>query len=132
VKEKSMIKRLTTAAALGLLLSACASGPPPEPPAPPPLDPTGIYDIVVSMEGMELPGVMMISGSVEEGYAGSIEVEMGGASIADVTVEGQILTFSIPDVEARVELLFEGDEFSGEMAGSMGSGTMYGKKRAGS
>lgn len=127
-----MIKRLTTAAVLGLLLSACSGGPPPEPPAPPPLDPTGIYDIVVSMEGMDLPGVMMISGSAEAGYSGSIEVEMGGASIADVMVEGQVLTFSIPDVDAQVELLFEGDEFSGDLAGSMGSGTMYGKKREGS
>ncbi len=126
-----MIKRVVTLAALGLVLSACAAGPPPEPPGPPPLDPVGTYDISVGIEGMELPGVMVIRESADGGYTGSIDTEMGGASISEVAVEGQTLTFTIPDVGAVVELLFDGDGFSGWLAGDMGEASMTGTKRAG-
>ena len=127
-----MIKRLTTTAALGLFLSACAGGPPPEPPAPPPLNPAGTYDISVAAQGMEVMGVMVIRGSAEEGYTGSIDTDMGGAAISNIVVEGQTLTFSIPEVGADVEVVFEGDEFSGGMVGSMGNADIFGTRRGGS
>jgi hypothetical protein len=126
-----MFKRFASTAALGLLLSACAGGPPPEPPAPPPLDPTGTYDIVVAAEGMEIYGTMVIRGSAEAGYTGSVETDMGGATLSDLAVEGQSLTFYVPDVDADVRLVFEGDRFTGEMEGGMGFATMTGTKRSG-
>ena len=124
-----MLKRVTTTAFLAFLLSACAGGPPPEPPAPPPLDPVGTYDIFVAAQGMEIAGVLFIRGSAEEGYTGSIDTDMGGAGISNIAVEGQTLTFSIPEVGADVEVVFEGDEFSGGMIGDMGEAEIFGSKR---
>ena len=126
-----MIKRLTTAAAFGFLMSACAGGPPPEPPAPPPLDPTGTYDISVAAEGMEITGVMIIQGSAEEGYTGSVDTEMGGAALSNIIVDGQTMTFYIPEADADVQVVFEGDDFSGGMVGVMGDAGFYGTKRKG-
>ena len=126
-----MIKRLTTATVLGFLLSACAGGPPPEPPAPPPFDPVGTYDFMVAAEGMELVGVMIIQGSAEEGYTGSVDTEMGGASLSDIMVDGQTVTFFIPDADADVQIVFEGDAFTGGMTGGMGGADFYGTKRKG-
>ncbi len=127
-----MIRKLATAAALGLLITACAGGPPPEPPAPPPLDPTGSYDITVMAEGMEIVGVMTIRGSAEEGYTGTVDTDMGGASLADIRVEGQTLFFSVPEAGVTARVLFEGDGFAGDMDGEMGMATLFGKKRSGS
>jgi hypothetical protein len=124
-----MIKRLTTAAATLILLSACAGGPPPEPPAPPPLDPTGTYDITVDAEGMTISGVMVIRGSAEEGYTGSMDTDMGGAGVSDIVVEGQTVTFYIPEAEADVQVIFEGDGFTGGMSGMMGDAGIVGKRR---
>jgi hypothetical protein len=126
-----MIKRLTTTTVLGLLLSACAGGPPPEPPAPPPLDPTGTFDITVAAEGMEIAGVMIIEGNAEEGYTGSIDTEMGGAALSNIAVEGQAVTFFIPEADADVTIVFEGDSFSGGMNGMMGAADFFGTKRKG-
>ena len=126
-----MIRRLTTAAALGLLLAACAGGPPPEPPAPPPLDPAGTYDLFVFAQGMEIAAVMVIRGSDEEGYTGNIDADMGSASVSNIVVEGQTLTFSIPDAGADVEVVFEGAEFTGSMVGGMGNADISGTKRQG-
>lgn len=123
-----MFKRLASASALALVLAACAGGPPPEPPAPPPLDPTGTWDMIVEADGMTIGGVMVIEGSAEAGYTGSIDTDMGGAGISDITVDGQLLTFSIPDAGASVTLEFEGDEFSGSMSGVMGEATIYGQR----
>ena len=126
-----MIKRLTTATVLGFLLSACAGGPPPEPPGPPPFDPVGTYDFVVAGEGFELTGVMVIRGSAAEGFTGSVDTEMGGATLTDIAVDGQTMTFYIPDADAAVEIVFEGDRFSGGMSGGMGGADFYGTKRRG-
>ena len=123
-----MIKRLTTAVFLGLLLSACAGGLPPEPPAPPPVDPTGTYDISISVPeaGFELPGVMVIQGSAEEGYTGSIDMGGGGEALTNIVVDGQTMTFLWvgPDAqEVPVQVTFEGDVFSGEAEEAILSGT---------
>lgn len=126
-----MIRRIAAAAALGLLLAACAGGPPPEPPAPPPLDPVGTYDIGVAAEGMEIAGIMTIQGNATDGYTGSIDTEMGGAAITNIAVDGQTLTFSIPDAGAEVQVLFAGDEFSGSLSGAMGDANIWGRKRTG-
>lgn len=126
-----MLKRLAGSAALGILLTACAGGPPPEPPAPPPLDPSGTYDITVLAEGMEILGVMIISGTSEEGFSGSIDTDMGGASMYNILVEGQTMTFTIPDVGIDAEVVFEGNGFSGGMVGDMGDAAISGSKRSG-
>ena len=126
-----MLKRLPVALVLGLMLSACSAGPPPAPPAPPPFDPVGTYDFTIAAEGMEIGGTMIISGSAEEGYTGSVDTDMGGAGITNIVVEGQTLTFSIPEADADVQIVFDGDSFSGGMAGSMGGGDFFGTKRKG-
>ena len=126
-----MLKKLPHTVFLGLILSACAGGPPPAPPAPPPLDPVGTYDFVAVIEGTDLAGIMTIRGSAEEGYSGGVDTDMGSASVTDVMVEGQTMTFYIPDVDVQVQVTFEGDTFSGQMSGSMGPGDFYGTKRSG-
>ncbi len=126
-----MLKKLPHTLLLGLLLSACSGGPPPEPPAPPPLDPVGTYDFVVVIEGTELAGVMSIRGSAEEGYAGSVDTDMGSATVTEVMVDGQVMTFYIPDVDVGVRVTFDGDTFTGAMTGAMGTGDFYGTKRMG-
>ena len=126
-----MIKRFVTTAALGLLLSACAAGPPPEPPAPPPFDPTGTYDFTIAAEGMEFGGTMIIAGNVEEGFTGNVDTEMGGAVLADITLDGQTMTFFIPEADADVSITFDGDSFTGGMNGAMGGADFYGTKRIG-
>ena len=126
-----MLKGLTTAITLGFLLSACAGGPPPAPPAPPPLDPTGTYDIYVAFEGGELLGVMTISGSAEAGYTGTVSTDMGGASLAGIRVDGQTLSFSVPEAGVTAQVVFTGGEFTGTMQEAMGDANLSGRKRAG-
>jgi hypothetical protein len=127
-----MIKRRTTAVALALLLSACASGPPPEPPPPPPLDPTGVFDFTAEVDGMAVNGVLTIRGSAEEGYRGSLDSDMGPASVSRIAIDGQTMTFYIPDADVGVEVVFAGTEFNGSISGAMGAGNFYGTKREGS
>ena len=61
---------------------------------------------------MEIAGVLVIQGNATDGYTGSIDTEMGGASITNIMVDGQTLTFSIPDAGADVQVSFAGDEFN--------------------
>jgi hypothetical protein len=126
-----MFTRTTLFVSLGLLVTACAGGAPPEPPAPAPIDPAGTYDIVVVAEGMEVTGVMVIRGSAEAGYTGNIDTDMGGAAIYDIEVEGDTLRFSIPDAGMTAEVVFEGMEFTGWLAGDMGDASVQGVKRSG-
>ena len=114
-----MIKRLPMAAILGLLLSACAD----EPPAP--VDPTGTYDISISVpaEGFEMPGVMEIQGSAEEGYTGSLDFGGGRNPLTNIVVDGQTMTFLWVGPDAEVQVTFEGDLFSGELEEALLSGT---------
>ena len=121
-----MKRRVLIAATIGFFVSACASGPPPPPPAPPPLDPTGTYDFTVNAQGMEIGGVLVISGSAEAGYTGNISTEMGGGAISNVTVDGQTMTFSLPEFGVAFEVVFEGDEFSGFLTGNMGDADIVG------
>lgn len=123
-----MLKRLTTAAALTLVLGACASGPPPPPPPP---DPTGTYDLFIDFQGDELPVVLTIRGSADAGYTGGVDSEMGAASLSNVQVAGEAITFRIPDADVSVRLTLNGDEVTGSMEGGMGSATVYGTKRSG-
>ena len=126
-----MFKRLTTAAALGLFLSACAGGAPAEPPAPPPFNPSGTYDFTLAAEGMEIGGVMVIEGDAEAGFTGSVDTEMGGAGMSDITLDGQTMTFYIPEADADVTIVFDGDSFTGGMTGAMGGADFFGTKRKG-
>ncbi len=119
------------AVALPLLLAACAGGPPPEPPAPPPLDPTGAWDLLIDAGGQSIGAVLTISGSADAGYTGYIDSDLGGASISDVVVDDQTLTFSIPDIDGLVTLTFDGAELNGTMDGMMGAGTVSGVRQSG-
>ena len=127
-----MRARALSASLLVLVLAACGGGPPPEPPAPPPLDPTGLWDVMVEAQGMSLTGVMEISGDADAGYTGSIDTDMGGAALSDIEVIGQEVVFVIPDAGAEVRLVFEGDEFTGGISGAMGDAFITGMRRDGS
>ena len=124
-----MHRRAAIAGIIGVLLAACAGGPPPAPPAPPPLDPTGTFDLTIGAQGMTIAAVMYVQGSAEGGYTGSIDSEMGAASITNIRVAGQTLRFSIPDAGFEAEVVFDGDGFSGGMSGAMGEASIIGKKR---
>jgi hypothetical protein len=130
-----MRRRLVLTATIGVLVTACAAGSPPAPAAPPgpppPLDPTGTYDITVSAQGMEIGGVLIVRGSAEAGYTGSVDTEMGGAALTAIAVEGQTMTFSIPEAGMSAEVTFDGDEFMGWLAGGMGDADIIGVKRSG-
>jgi hypothetical protein len=120
-------------ATLVLLLNACAGAPPAEPAAPAPaaLDPAGTYDLTVYAQGMQIGGVLMIKGSTEAGYTGTLNTDIGGGPVSNVAVDGQTLTFSLTEFGAEFEVVFEGDEFSGYVASSMGDGDVVGVKRSG-
>ncbi len=126
------MKRHAALLCLPILLAAC-SGAPAEPPAPPPLNPAGTYDIAIEAEGMSMAGTLTIEGSPDAGYSGYISTDMGGADITNVTVEGQTVTFevNIPEAQILFEVVFDGDAFSGGFDGTMGAGTISGKKRQG-
>ncbi len=128
-----MLKRLILAAVVPLFLSACAGvSEPAMPPAPPPLDPTGTFDVSINEGGMAMGGVMTISGSAADGYTGRVDTDMGGASMSDITIDGQRPSFYVPEAGVSVQLEFDGDEFTGEMDGDMGAGTISGKRRSSS
>ena len=115
---------------LALLVAACSAGPPPEPPGPPPLDPVGIYDCALFIEGMDMGATLTITGEAGA-YTGTIDTEMGLESISDVTINGQAMTFVVdtPDMVVFFSVLFEGDAISGDFdAGGMG-GSLSGTKR---
>jgi len=124
------MKRLMTVLPLVLFLAACSGGPPPEPPAPPPLDPVGVYDCWLDVDGMELGATLTISGT-PGAYTGTVDSEMGSAPVSDVAVDGMEMTFAVdtPDMFVFFVVFFEGDTFTGEFdAGEMG-GFISGKKR---
>lgn len=126
-----MFRRVAWLPALALLLTACSGGPPPAPPEPPPLDPTGVYDISVEAQGQSIPGILSIEGSAEAGYTGSVDTDMGGASMSGITVSGQELRFSVPDVGVQGTLVFEGSGFTGGITGAMGDAIIVGTRRDG-
>lgn len=127
-----MIRRHAVfAVALPLLIAACAGGPPPEPPAPAPLDPTGTWDLMIDAGGQSFEAVLTISGSADAGYRGYIDSDLGGADIANIVVDGQTLTFSIPRVDGRMTLVVEGIDFTGTTNGMMGEGFVSGMRRTG-
>jgi hypothetical protein len=127
------MRKLALLSPLTLFALACSGGmsgaPAPEP-APPPLDPTGVYDCWLDVEGMELNAVLSISG--EPGaYTGTVDSEMGPAPVSNITVDGDNMTFVVdtPDMSVFFSVVFDGDTFSGDFdAGGMG-GYINGKKR---
>ena len=124
------MKRMMTMLPLAMLLAACSSGPPPEPPGPPPLDPVGVYDCMLYIEGMEMPATLTIEGEADA-YTGTVDTEMGLEALSDITVDGQQMSFVVdtPDMVVYFTVLFDGDSFSGDFdAGGMG-GSVSGTKR---
>jgi len=127
IKETPPVKRLLTVLAVGLTLSACA-GQPPEPPAPPPLDPTGSYRLSIDADGMQISGTMVIR-ETATGYAGDADTDMGAFAMADIVVNGDEMTFSVPEAGLMFTVVFEGEEFNGGFDGAMGVGFIRGVKR---
>ena len=126
-----MLKRRSIFSTLVVLLAACASGAPPEVHTPTPdsdLEPVGIYDLVVVMNGMEIAAKMTIERD-GRGWVGHIESDAGEASCTEIEVEGDRMTFNIPEAEARVVLHMHGDRVTGEMEGGMGMATITGTRR---
>lgn len=121
------MRNLMMLVAAGGLVAACG---PAAPPAPPPLDPTGTYNITIDAEGMSIGGSLVIRGAADA-YSGSIDTDMGGAAISDVAVEGNQVTFTVPEAGVSFQVLFEGDGFTGTFDGAMGAGYITGKRRAG-
>lgn len=124
------MKRLAAVIPLIVFLAACSGGPPPEPPAPPPLDPVGTYDCMAAVEGMEVALTLTITG--EEGaYSGSVNSEMGPASVTNIVVQGNEMTFTVdsPDMLVFFAVVFEGDSFTGEFDVDGMMGYISGKKR---
>lgn len=120
------MRSLAVAFAVTLVLSACA---PSAPPAPPPLDPTGTFDITANVQGMQVRGTVTISGS-PGAYTGSIDTDVGAAGLADFVVEENRLSFSVPEAGVFMQVVFEGDGFTGTIEGAMGTGSITGTKRA--
>jgi hypothetical protein len=124
------MKRLISVIPLALFVAACAGGPPPEPPAPPPLDPVGVYDCMLDVDGMEFAATLTINGTAGA-YTGTVDSEMGPAPVSDIGIDGNEMTFAVdtPDMAVFFVVVFEGDTFTGEFdAGEMG-GFISGKKR---
>ena len=119
------MNRVAAAFALTLVLGACA---PPAPPPPPPLDPTGTYAISIDAQGQQIRGTVIISGTARA-YTGSIDTDMGGASLADIVVDGNRVTFTIPEAGVAFQVVFEGAGFTGTFDGAMGAGNIVGTKR---
>jgi hypothetical protein len=126
------VKRLFALLPLTLFLAACAgTGEPAPPPGPPPLNLVGVYECTMSGEGQELPMTMTFSGS-EGAYTGSIDTEMGGATMEDIAVDGNLVTFWVspdPNFSIYFALDFEGDSFTGTLDGGEFVADVYGKKR---
>lgn len=123
------MRRITTLLALSMMV-ACR-GAPAEPPVPPPLNPTGTFNLTIVGEGIQIGGSLVIR-SAADGYTGSIDTDMGGASISDITVAGQELSFTVPEAGVSFQLLFEGEGFTGTFDGAMGPGSIVGVRREGS
>jgi len=120
------LKALAVAFAATLVLSACAPSPPP---APPPLDPTGIFDITANVQGMQVRGTVTIRGT-EGAYTGSIDTDIGSAGLAEIVVEENRVTFSVPEAGVFMAVVYEGDGFSGTIEGAMGAGNIVATKRS--
>jgi PBP1b-binding outer membrane lipoprotein LpoB len=125
------MKRLMTILPLALVLAACSGvGAPAESPAPPTLDPVGVYDCSLDVDGMALLATLSIEG--EPGaYTGMVDSEMGTMPVSNIAVEGNDMTFMVdtPEMAVYFAVTFEGPNFSGDFdAGGMG-GFITGTKR---
>ena len=127
------MKRLMATLPLALFFAACSSGgayAPSEPAPPPPLDPTGVYDCLLDVDGMEIGATLTINGEAGA-YTGSVDSDMGPSPVSDITVDGQEMTFLVdtPDMSVFFVVVFDGPNFSGDFdAGGMG-GVINGTKR---
>jgi hypothetical protein len=116
---------LFVAACVGSGMSGSAT------PEPPPFDPSGTYDVLVEVEGEQLPGTMTLS-STSEGYEGSGSItEVGQVSFSGVSVADNIVTFSVTTMYGvfPVSLTFDGDDFTGSFSSDLMSGYLSGSKR---
>ncbi|MFC1790864.1 hypothetical protein ACFL0I_00135 [Gemmatimonadota bacterium] len=130
------MKRSMTILPLALLVAACSGGmsaaaaPDPTPAPPPQLNPVGVYDCHIDVEGTEMGATLTITGTPDS-YGGRVDTEMGPGTVTDVVVTGNEMTFVVDtgDMTVYFAVVFEGDNFQGEFdAGGMG-GYISGTKR---
>ena len=97
-------------------------------------DPVGSYEIILSFGSHEVSAVMEIEGSPGD-YSGAITPDgRPPAEFTSMVVEGSrlhiITTLPSSDGEATIDLVFEGDSFTGTIAVSGSTGTVSGRRRA--
>ena len=126
------MKTTLSGLAATLLFAACGGASTPEAPSPPAArDIAGTYAITADTQGQTISGSMVIAGTADA-YTGSISSEMGDVTMTDIVVDGDVMTFTIPEFGVDFTLVFDGDSFTGEFGGAMGSGTILGMKEGGS
>ena len=125
------MKQTVSVLAATLLLAACGGTSAPAAPAPPAApDFSGTYAITADAQGQTISGSMRVAGT-PDAYTGSISSEMGEVTMTDIVVDGDVMMFTIPEFGIDFTLMFDGDSFTGEFGGAMGSGTILGMKEGG-
>ena len=131
------MKKILSVLPLTLFVAACAGGmsggAAPEPPPPPELDPVGVYDCWLEMEGMEFGLTLTITGT-PGAYAGSMDSEVGPGQVTDISIDGNRMSFIVhpadmPGMAAYFSAVFDGDTFTGEFDADGMGGYVSGKKR---
>lgn len=129
---------LPFALVMTLVLAACGGGgaaanggmmaepaPAPMPAEPEHVDPTGEYEIAIEIQGQAVDGIMVIEGSMEDGYFGEVETAMGGAAIT-VEVDGNEVVLTAADVGVEIFCVMDEEGvLEGEVTGAMGSGSFF-------
>ena len=127
------MKRVFYLLPLFLFVAACAGGRyGSSTPEPPPFDPSGVYDVLVEVEGERLPATFTIT-STPDGYAGSMSMASQGMDVAleDISVADPKVTFWVTDPNGSyfISLTFEGAKFTGSFESDVMGGYLSGTKR---
>lgn len=98
------------------------------------IDPVGVWEWEVDFQGQIVAGTFEISGETDN-WTGSAQSDMGPADITSITVDANVLTLTVmaPDGsgEVVIEMVVEGDEFSGVGTIGYDEFVITGRRRAG-
>ncbi len=117
-----------------LVLGACGGGgggmmadpaPASMPAEPEHVDPTGEYEVAIEIQGQVVDGIMIIEGSMDDGYFGEVETDMGGAAIT-VEVDGNEVVLIAAEVGVEIYCVMDEEGvLEGEVTGAMGGGRFF-------